>query len=203
MTRFTSLAVVTVLALASAGPSAKGDLTIDTTIGWNGIDGYQPFGPYGVETMGQTFNSGSNNALQDFSFYLSPEYGDLNVVFRFYVMAWNGQEATGPVLFQSGLLSTAGLPTYTATPGSFTEFTINTQDISVMNNTNYVAFLSSVGLEADGNAGAVIGARYNDPYPGGGLFLSVARNDFSLLSTTAWVNAGDEYDFDVSDRSPE
>ena len=126
---------------------------------------------------------------------MSPEYGDLNVVFRFYVMAWNGQEASGPVLFQSGLLSTAGLPTYTATPGSFTEFTINTQDISLTSNTEYVAFLSSVGLEAYDNAGAVIGALYNDPYPGGGLFFSVARNDFSLLSSTAWVNAGDVYDF--------
>ena len=168
---------------------------IDTTIGWNGIDGYQPFGTDGAETMGQTFNSGRNNVLKDFSFYLNPEYGDLNVVFKFYVMAWNGQEATGPVLFQSGLLSTAGLPTYTAAPGCFTEFTIDTQDLSLMSNTNYVAFLSSVGLEAYSNAGAVVGARYDNPYQGGGLFFSVQRNDFSLLSTTDWVNAGDVYDF--------
>lgn len=193
MTRFTSLAVVTVLALASTGPSAKGDLTIDTTIGWNGIDGYGSFGLDGARTMGQTFNSGSNNVLQDFAFNISQESGYSSVSYEFYVMAWNGQEATGPVLFQSGLLSTAGLPTYTATPGCFTEVTINTQDLSLTSNTEYVAFLSTVGLAQDSSSRSIIGARYNNPYQGGGLFFSVQPNDFSL--TRAWVNAGDEYDF--------
>jgi hypothetical protein len=193
MRRLAILMVLAWFSLAHDGFRVRGDQIINTTVGWDGVSGYQPFGEYGLETLGQTLNSGNSHYLHDFSFNIAPWYGDLNVVFRAYLMAWDGAGAAGPVLFQSDTLSTAGLPSFGS--GPYTQFAINAHDTPVDPNTDYVIILSSLGLETSGKSGAVVGARFDNPYSGGGLFFSNLTGDhFSLLTTTPWYSAGDSVD---------
>src|SRR5215510_2625010 len=52
-------------------------------------------------TYGQTITPvGTATQLNSFTFYINPQ--STPITYRAYVMAWNGTQATGPILFESG-----------------------------------------------------------------------------------------------------
>lgn len=88
---------------------------IDTSGGWNGTSTFGvPLGEPGANftplaTYGQTFIPPSGEpVLHNFSFHLSDSmvFKPDPLDFAFYVMAWAGDRATGPILYESGMRTT-------------------------------------------------------------------------------------------------
>ncbi|HEY2573346.1 MAG TPA: hypothetical protein VGH65_04725, partial [Verrucomicrobiaceae bacterium] len=97
------------LAWLSSGdlPCAAQTIPVSTSGHWNGVDGIGNFGEPSDATYGQTFTAPANaRKLSSFAFYVDDNQNPDRVDFQGFVMAWDGSKATGPVLFQSGTLST-------------------------------------------------------------------------------------------------
>src|ERR1017187_4535125 len=87
-------------------PAYAGAQTINTIPLWSGSTTIAPFGPPNTQTYGQTITVPAGlPVLQYFSFEMNVPAAE---VFRGEVYAWNGTSATGPNLFESAPMSTAG-----------------------------------------------------------------------------------------------
>ncbi|MFN6563542.1 MAG: PEP-CTERM sorting domain-containing protein [Nostoc sp. ChiSLP01] len=173
-----------IIALGVAG-NAQAQTVIDTTPSWNGTDFISPFGEENTATYGQTFTVGSDNVLNDFTFFLNDFDGQSDVVdFAAYVAEWDGFKATGPILYQSAPQSTTNAP-------GFEQFTFNTGGISLTSGKQYVAFLSASNF-FDGTPGqATLGATgFQDVYSGGDFVYYNNGSDFSLLTQNTWDDVG-------------
>ena len=187
------------------GASQANAGTISTIPIWNGQSQNNPFGPStatfaSAETWGQTFTvtDGLGTKLDNFSFFLGTPTGSPITSgtdtshFSAYVMAWDGNKATGAVLYTS--------PSYVipASGQGFTEFTFNTGGVNLNAGTQYVAFLSTLNY-SDGNTEtgfALIGPSVVDgqlvwnpnAYSGGGLVYAGrgVGASFSELTTSSW-----------------
>jgi len=134
------------------------------------------------ETIGQTFAVGTDNRLDYFTFFvadsLNPDYID----FAAYVMEWNGDRATGPILFQTSALTT----TNNGGNNGWEAFTIDTGGLNLTQGQEYVAFFSTSQL-FDGEIGWGWAAYAGESYTDGTFVYIDNGSDFSQLTTTSWV----------------
>lgn len=128
------LAVLVALAWPAPGKAAT---TIGAGSGSGPEQGWE-FGGIYDESDGQVITAPAG-VTRLRSFTLSPRE-PTSFMFRGFVFAWNGSEATGPQLFESGDL-------HTTTGGTFQPFTIET-DVPVTAGAQYVVFLSQTKDEA-------------------------------------------------------
>ncbi len=155
-----------------------GTTNLFTTNSWNGTNMVSPFGEPGTATYGQTFVAPSATPiLTSFKLYFTNLIG--TVTFRFYVMAWSGTNATGPILFQSPVTTLA------ATSG-FQPITFNTSQLSLTPGRSYVAFVSTSTVQDGGTKTSGLGITATDVYPGGYFVYFANGTDFSQLTTSAW-----------------
>ncbi|HAG80980.1 MAG TPA: PEP-CTERM sorting domain-containing protein [Cyanobacteria bacterium UBA12227] len=183
----TLLTKITIATVAGAALSlgvmdvnpAQADTVIDTTPSWDGTSEITIFGEPDTATYGQTFTVGSDNILNDFTFFLN-DFSDPDAIdFAAYVMAWDGTKATGSILYQSGPQSTTGA-------SGMEQFTFNTGGISLTSGQKYVAFLSASNF-FDGIDGlGSMGLPFSDVYAGGDFVYYNNGSDFSALTTNGW-----------------
>lgn len=85
--------------LAQPGP-------ISTLPAWDGSAVLSGIGLPGSSAVGQTFLAPTQAAMTGFSVHLSGDYLSSNpggLLFRGYLMEWNGTHAVGPALYESGV----------------------------------------------------------------------------------------------------
>lgn len=168
------------LAVGSVSAAYAAPLTIDTTGSQNSSILF--FGEPDTATYGQTFTLATDMNLLDFMFRFDDQQGgsaDLTS-FQAYVMAWDGTKATGPVLFSSGVMTSAG-------SAGFEDFTINTGSL-LLSAGQYVAFFN-VSNQFDGVPDAAAWASVSGAsvYDGGLFVFNNNGNNFGLLTSTAWT----------------
>ena len=159
-----------------------GTASVTTTNGWNGTDRVGNFGEVNTATYGQTFLAPvSTPVLTSFKLYFT------NITsfatFRFYVMAWDGAKATGPVLFQSPVTTTAGAV-------GMQGYTFNTGQLALAPGGSYVAFVSTSTLQDGGSTAAGMGLRTSDVYPGGAFYYLNNGTNYAQWTTSAWTLYG-------------
>ena len=148
---------------------------VSTVSSWNGDNGFAYFGYPNTGTYGQTFLAPSQAAaLTSFTVYI--ENFSAYVNFQFYVMAWNGSEAIGPVLYQSPEMTTAGT-------SGFQAYTFNTGNVPLAPGAMYVAFANVTG-NTDGQT--KWGLASGDPYTNGNIVFDENGTNFQLLTHSAW-----------------
>jgi hypothetical protein len=197
-----SIATASAALLAlSAAKTAQAGTLIDTTPSWNGTNVVVSMGEGTTTTYGQTFTVGSDNVLNDFSFWLNGYnfYPDV-VDFAAYIAEWDGSKITGPILYSSPQQAT----TNELGPEQFTleQFTFKTGGLSLESDKQYVAFLSASyfldgiqGEAAMGIIGIYNDGVYQDTYSGGTFVYSNNESNFSLLSQNAWDSVAWNADF--------
>jgi IPT/TIG domain len=165
-------ALLAATALAALALPAVGQASSISNVGEytpNGV--FDTFGPANAATAtyGQTITvPAGQTRLHSFTFYLSEP---TSVDFRAYVYKWNGEEATGPTLFES-----APMHTTEYTEGQFQAITVNSDNLIVSPGEQYVLFFSTSrdAAEDEGNGEA-----------GGWAFV-----ENSNLGHIAYLNAG-------------
>ena len=170
--------------LFSLALPALGQTTISTVSGWDGSSAAYSFGfPQGVahDTYGQTFTVPAGNPwISDINFRVGYNFGQ-GFSFTGVLMAWDGTEATGAVLYQSNPVtvdsSTVGLAVY--------DFPIT--GVSLTPGNKYVFFL----LAVPGNGGAAT-AQFaitgnNDSYTGGNFVFTDSGGAFGPNLLTPWL----------------
>ncbi len=151
---------------------------VSTTSSWDGHYGIGSFGEPDTATYGQTFVAPVNTpTLTSFTLSLTNITG--LVTFRFYVMAWDGAKATGPILFQSPVT------TAIATNG-WQPITFNTGQLALTPGSNYVAFISTSTVQDGGNKLANVAAILSDVYANGYFVYLNSGTNFTSLTNTAW-----------------
>ena len=177
-----SVVISSCLLLAGLGGPAHAS-TIDTTGAWDGASFIFPFGEPNTATYGQTFTVvGPDTVLNNFSFFVDDNENPDRVDFAGYVMAWDGAKATGPILYQSGMMST----TNNGGAGGFEQITINTGNLALTAATQYVAFLSASDY-FDGQFGDSIWGFINSyVYAGGSFEFHNNGDNFGLLTSQNW-----------------
>jgi len=167
---------------------ARADSIIETTSSWDGSLSVSYFGEPDTATYGQTFIAPGGN-LNSFTFYVNDNLDPDFVEFKAYVMAWDvgTQMVTGPILFQSGALST----TNNGGADGFETFTVNTGGVALTTGNSYAAFFSVSDL-FDGSLGTSNwGIIYPaDIYAGGQFVFYNNGNNFGLLTAGAWDTFG-------------
>jgi len=186
MTRYLKVSLwIAAMAVGLGSSTAKADF-ISTLGSWDGSSAVHPFGePSNTPTYGQTVTVGSDNVLDSFSFRMRVIGGDPGdtLSFKAYVMAWDGTKASGPVLYQSSVLTIAPPST-----DAFTVFNVNTGGVSLTSGNQYVLFMSTLNdLSGSGTATEWGHIDDNDAYTGGRF---VFTNTTSLAGITGndWDN---------------
>lgn len=196
--RSVALAATAAALLGSAiAPAAAGAQSTSLTIG-SASEAF-PMGPFGTlpggatVAMGQTFTRPYDAIcaltcyMQDFSFWLSPstDHASAGLRLKAYVAEWDGTKATN-VLYSSE--ERVG-PTVASQ-----QFTFGTSSLSLNAGTQYIAFLSIVGLNGlPGTAAADMDAIFGDPDPYANGALVYTNNGAIIgdLTSTDWEWAGD------------
>jgi hypothetical protein len=164
---------------------------ISTVGSWNGFNYVYSFGYPITGTYGQTFVAPAQAAaLTSFTVYIKNLSAYVN--FQFYVMAWNGTEATGPILYQSPVTTTAGT-------SGFQAYTFNTGSVPLIPGATYVAFATVVGTTPGGTGWAV--ANFY-PYPSGEFVYNYSGTNFSTLTDTPWLSLGLDLAFAATFAGP-
>jgi hypothetical protein len=131
---------------------------------------YQTYYYYHDYAVGQTFTTGEGATLLDFSFWLFNNSAPAVPYFGAYLMAWNGTQATGPVLYASEGVS----GTSSTEPQQF-RFDVGGGGVHLDPHSTYIAFLTS----SQHLSGSTFGdyrnlvAHGEDGYQGGMLVTSV------------------------------
>jgi hypothetical protein len=183
-----SLAIAGAVCVALGGVGSVQAATLIDTVG-NGGGSVAAFGE-GIynrlfsanPTYGQTFTIGSDNVLNNFTFWLDDHSDPGAVDFGAYVMAWDGSKATGNILYQSGKRSTTGA-------AQMEEFTFNTGGITLISGQQYVAFINASNF-FDGINSTVRMRTSNGDYSGGKFVLLNYGTDFSNITTQNWYEQG-------------
>jgi hypothetical protein len=156
------------------------DSRINTVQIWDRNLAIQPIGEFNTATYGQTFTvpTGSN-ILNSFEIYLDDFSNPDATDFAFYIMAWDGEKATGPILYESSPQTTAGLD-------GFEKFTFDTGNLELNSGQKYVAFISASrffdGVQGTSRQGLV----FNNVYSGGEFVYYNNGSDFNALTTRRW-----------------
>jgi len=178
--------VILVLALLAirVPPCAAQSVTVSNTAQWNGIDGIGTFGIPADATYGQIFTPPAGvRALSSFSFFVDDNLNPDPVSFQGFVMAWDGFKASGPVLYQSGTLTT----TNNHGADGFERITVNiSPGLSLIPGMNYVAFFSASNFFAGMSGDARLGVESSGAYPGGGFVSLNNGGNFGAVTTNNW-----------------
>jgi hypothetical protein len=173
--------------------AAEAATLIDTTPSWDKFYGIGPFGESvgltPLHTFGQTFTVGVDNVLTNFTFFVGNSSDAKNIDMAGYVMSWDGNKATGSILYQSAPRPV--FPTTSPTSRYYGEFTFDTGDLALSSGNQYVAFISVANLVKRPYDDAFVGQLNGNPYPGGDLVflqgksLDELRNiDVTQLTTS-------------------
>ena len=153
---------------------ARGDTIVTSGLRTRDIEF---FGEKHTEMYGQTFTVGADNVLTSFAFDLAHRSGP-STDFNFFVMAWDGDSASGPVLFQAGPYA------LTFTNPAYQTFTFNTGLLSLTSGQQYVAFVDSIRNDTDDQA---IMAGTMNTYAGGEfVFLHGQGNSIESARMFEW-----------------
>jgi hypothetical protein len=184
---------------------AFGDTTVvGNFASWNGSTTAFSFGvPYSIafDTYGQTFTVPAGQpVISDMSFWVGWNFGG-GVTFSGYLMAWDGMEATGPVLFQSTPASVDS-----STPG-IAKMDFPMPNITLVPGNRYVFFLlASVGSGGAATARLAVTAD-SSSYAGGNFVFTGSGGAFSNLSSpwlqTDTASAFGDAVFEASFNSPQ
>jgi hypothetical protein len=174
------------LTLGGSG-RARAEL-IDTTTSWDHQSAISKFGQLapskgGIATIGETFTTDSTHTtLNSLTFYVTDgaRFGITlpPLSFQTYVMAWNGSQATGPVLYTS--------PVETASLAGLRPFTVNTSNLQLDPNQQYVAFISTSGLPKGPFTMGAVGVTGRTASSGGMLVSLANGNNFSAVTSQSW-----------------
>jgi len=167
---------------------------IDTLSQWTGgsldsfgdLAGNNP----GAVTFGQTFILQEGPGyLTSVSFLVNDYYpspASEVCTFKAYVMAWEGQRPTGPVLYESQPLTTSG------SLFEYDTFTIGFNGPPLENDREYILFFSANeflnGIRSDAAMACVLNI-----YPGGGFYEHWGGFSFSDLLTQDWRQSWADY----------
>ncbi|MBO9490113.1 PEP-CTERM sorting domain-containing protein [Endozoicomonas sp. G2_1] len=204
----------TLLLLPSLGANATLISNIDnfnnrTFLSGLGHDGYVVNGPLdpapglqfvdATETYGQTFTVGNDSILDSFSFFLANNQNDVFIDFAVYLMAWDGDKAEGPVLFESSPLSTANV----AGARQFDLFSVMTNSLALETGREYVAFLSTsaffdpnVSEDTAPRSVSVGGVNGNSYTEGRAVFIN-NDGDFASLTSQTWNGFSNDFAFSL------
>jgi hypothetical protein len=163
--------------------------TISTVSAWNGTSSFgtlwgEPGStfPVAVATYGQTFMlPNEDNRLTSFSIWVrddSPFEND-PLVFGGYIMQWNGQRASGPVLYDSG-------PITLGFNHSWHEVSFNPLDLVLIPGQEYVFIVSASGYFDGLESTAVMSGTFGDPYRSGKMVSLDNGADISQWTTQDW-----------------
>src|SRR5215469_8429912 len=142
------------------------------------------FGYPDTATFGQVFTA-PNSVLDDWTIYLQNS-GGTSQNFEFFLMGWDGAEATGSVLYQSGI------QTIDASETSDTAFTVD-PNTTITTGGSYVMFINESGLNV--GTDGFVAQGINTSFPLGGSFVYLNNgDDFPEVTTTPWSNRLSEYD---------
>ncbi len=196
------------VALCGAGHT-QADTVIETLSTWPdqgvgdmwGLAESQPDREYLGSTTGQTFTVlGLDTVLDSMTFFVRNRHMGENtgiidfVDFGIYVMEWGDRKATGPILYESEMLT----PTIrNSLPHEYEEFTVHTGGIELTAGHQYVAFMSTWEyLDGELGIASIAGAGdyrdladnpyYADVYPGGNFVWQESGDDLSVLTTQVW-----------------
>jgi hypothetical protein len=171
--------VIVVLVVGLVGrftSSVRADTTIDTGVGNND---FSSWGETDTATFGQTFIAPADFNLTGFSFSLAHQTGGASL-FRYYVMAWSGTNASGSVLYESSTKTAVGTTDaiYTADVGS----------LLLTPGDQYIAFLSTSEVFDGTLDGGQMAFVSGDSYSGGEMVFNNNGSDLgSLTSPTNWI----------------
>lgn len=184
------LALVGLLLGTAASATADSPHDVDFTA--DGDHYIWSFGYPDTATYGQTITVPAGVAtIQTFSFVMDVPAG---LVFRGAVQAWDGDKATGPVLYLSDPTSTSGDgydlvtfgPDVAVTPGVYVLYGTISYDYA----TNAVPGVEGV----PGYWSSILAA----PYDGGAMVWDNNRGDIDRLTTRTWDNRGGGYVDDMA-----
>jgi hypothetical protein len=179
MNRFqTGLIGTLFLGMANVASAA----VIENVSSWDGSQYISSFGESNTATYGQTFTVGADNRLDSFTFFINDRVNPDFIDFRAYIMGWNGVRATGPILWESGDLSTSN----NSGADGFEQFDLLTGGVDLLSGQQYVAFFSASEL-FDGVIGSgVMGAMHSNTYDSGNFVYMNNGDDFSQLTSNSW-----------------
>lgn len=177
-----AIMVAVVALLAAGGLTATAQTTVSNTAQWNGIDAIGTFGLPSDATYGQTFTAPAGaGRLSSFAFFVDDNSPSDPVNFQGFITAWDGTKASGPVLFQSGTLST----TDNHGAGGFERINVTiSHGLNLSPGATYVAFFSAANASVSGDA--QLGVDFSGTYANGGFFFLNNGNDFSAVQSTDW-----------------
>jgi hypothetical protein len=157
---------------------AVADTVFDTFAVWDGSVYMNPFGhSSNTSTYGQAITAPlTDSVLKTFTFYMEQ---DTAIVFRGEVYAWDGAEATGPNLWESGPMSTTN-------PNIFEPIEFDTGGLALTGGQDYVMFAS-----VDKDPGSAGGGHWGwmlrtQTYPGSYSTWFDDGDNASLWTTQAW-----------------
>ena len=157
-------------------------VVLATTNSPSGTTPISYFGKSGTTTYGQTFIAPTQSSvLTSFTVYIENVTGSTE--FEFYVMAWNGSEATGPILYQSPA-------TNTDESSGFQPYTFNTGNLALTPGASYVAFAS---IDTNSPAGTTEWEGVPESVYTNGYFVYDNISDLSQLTNSPW-GLEDDYD---------
>lgn len=189
---FTTLACLGFAAITAISTTVHATTTIDTT---GSIDNIGVFGEPAAATIGQTFAvDAAGGTLTNLTFFLDdnasfdPDATDFGI----YLAAWDTTNlyATGPILFDSGLLTT----TNNAGSDGMEQFTVSTGSLALVQG-QYIAFLSASRYFDGVDGGSLVGINNNAPYADGTFYVLDNGSDDSQWTSTPWANF---YDADLA-----
>lgn len=155
-----SVAVVALVAPASA-----------LTVVNDGTDEIQSWGGTSTPKYGQTFVAGAESTLESITFRINDNGAAID--FMAYVFSWDAalDRATGPALFESAAITTAGVSGYMPV-------TVSTGGLALTEGEDYVAFY----FATTGSGGYWLGNADPGSYAGGEF---VYQNDATLAAATS------------------
>jgi uncharacterized repeat protein (TIGR01451 family) len=174
---FLSVLLATTVLLVMPVPAAHADTLIDTTPSWDGGLGIGSFGIPAYATIGQVITVPANDVILDsFTFY--PDL-PATLAFQGEVYAWDGTMASGPNLFESVPMATAGT--------GYEAVTFDTGGVRLQAGQQYVLFVSCSRL-FDGHTGTgFLGYTSADAYGGGSVFFLNNGSDTSAWTISTWI----------------
>ncbi len=183
--------------------TAEADMIVSTIPVWNGSASVCCLGgAEGSNAFGETITAPSGSfALTSFTFEIANDHGS-NLPFLAYVMSWDGNEATGPILYRSSLQTTGA-----GTAFASYSFALN---VSVTSGKQYIIFASNAetnfaafpGNYVTGYLGTSAPNNGLDTYAGGGFRFLATGTPMSFWTTTPWSffsgHAGDDIAFSAT-----
>jgi len=173
------------IALAAVLFTAQQCRSQNYTVGdWDGSDDIIGFTGFAVDSgggdtiVGETFQINNGNALVSSICFPATSDGP-SIEFQAGVAAWNGTQATGPVLYLSA---------QSASGTSFQNFTVSPPNLVLNQNQTYVLFLTASSyLGTDPPFSASVGLVFDSDYTAG-QFYSVSGSPLGIsdLFTQSW-----------------